>query len=70
MDCFWRMARKALVQICGDEHAVIRSNAEQRQKSDPNRHAQINGVDLKELPQIDAKECGVEKPGLPVEPEV
>ena len=47
---------KGLGQISGHNHPIIRSNAEQGNKPDPNSHTQINGVHLKQLSQIFPRE--------------
>ncbi len=60
---------EGLVEVCRHDDAVVRCDAEKRDKADPHRYAQVDWMNLKQNAQIDPEKRHVQEPWLSIQPD-
>ena len=51
------------------QHPVVRSHAEEGDEAHPDRHAEVDGMHLEEIPHVLTGDAEIHEPRLPVEPQ-
>ena len=64
-----RLAAEELHEVRAYDDSVVRRDAKEREKANPDRNAEIELADLEELTEIRAEQIRVEEPRLGITPE-